>query len=236
MLFNRNRKRGTCRNKVHNTTVLKVFAPKAQSLSVQPTQNSVSTCKANTHCVSVPLRRHTYLHVRMWLEYIDSKGAVEWGSGSFCLITGPQRILTHIFCQQGASGGAGEALGWAQAVFWCKWPISSPRVFQAPSEGNKDCCLPTYLLRFNTVSVVAASNTFPSFVFSVPTVSSHCFMWCDIWIRGIRRVSQPDTEMSIRDYVWWLHLVITLGGISFIVQLRLKFNVGFSSPSNLITI
>lgn len=82
-------------------------------------------------------------------------------------------------------------------------------MFQSPSEGNKDFLLPTYLLRFNTVSVVAVSNTFPSFVFQCQLYP--LIVLCDVtWIRRILRLTPSDIAMNIKDYVL-LHLVIRLG-------------------------
>lgn len=107
---------------------------------------------------------HDYDDVEIWADYRDVKSlTVKWRIE--CLITVLWWRLTHVFSQQREFKGPGETLGWAQAVFWCKWSISSPCMFQTLSEGNKDSVLPTYLLRFNTVSVVAVSNTFPAFVF-----------------------------------------------------------------------
>lgn len=103
-------------------------------------------------------------------------------------------VNTHFLCQQRASGGAGEAVGWAQAVFWCKWSISSPCMFQTPSKGNKDFCLPTYLLRFNTMSVVAVSNTLPSFVFLCHCILSLFYV---IW------------HFGLEESLWKLNLTLT---------------------------
>lgn len=47
--------------------------------------------------------------------------------------------------------------------------------------------------------------------------------------------TQPDTNMNIKDYVW-VRSVIRLGWLSFLVQLRLKSNVGVSSARNLMKI
>lgn len=106
--------------------------------------------------------KHFYI-TKKWftnMQNIDLPIKKKWSLSFHTASVQMLSINTHSFCQQCGSGGTGEALEWAAAVFWCEWSIWSPCMFRTPSKGNKDPCLPVYLQSFSTVSLAADHNNY----------------------------------------------------------------------------